>query len=849
VKVSYDWLNDFVDLSSSDVNTVADKLTMRAFEVEDIELVGDALEGEVVLAEIKEIKKHPDADKLNVTQTCIGKNPDGSENIQQIVCGASNIAVGQKVPVATVGSKVFNRKDGTQLEIKKAKIRGVESFGMICSPDELGLPEAKIEKIRKDQGDGIYVLYNPETKVDLSKGLETGGDIRKILGMKSDHIINVGARSNRGDALSILGQAREISAILGEKLIKKAPQEITSSKTFTVDKSIKQVKPEIEDPKDCKVFHTLTIEGLTVCESPDWLKQRLESMGTRAINSLVDISNYVLLELGQPMHFYDRDKLENDTLTVRRAKPGEQIKTLEDKVYELSETNLLISDGKIPVCVAGAMGGFDSQITEETKNLVIEAAAFNAASVRRSARFSGIESESKKRFERGVDPSSTKSAILRALELIALIAEENGHNFKIGEILTAGNAAVEEKTIELSLKDVKRHLGIEIEKKDISSYLSSLEFTVNETKPNILDVKVPSFRVNDVSRAEDLIEEIARLHGYDNIPAMAPSTSVSAEPFTSKEKISNNLKHTLISFGFSLATLSSLVGDTLTGKENTNSYLAKIFDQDKEIKMDNPLSREHSVLRQSMIPGLIQAASRNFAYDKSKNIKLFELGKTYFLNDKIKSGERTTPSSEIDKIGAIMISTNNSWDLPKAKEEDFFKFKAIVENLYPRAVFKHISEEKDFKFAAICHPGIASVIYEDKREVGYMAKLHPSLTKEWDLPENTFIFEANFPKAKKEKFKAVPSTPIMERDITADLASDISSAQIEALMKKTASKDLVEITIVSLYKKTEDAPEKSLSYRLKWQSPTETLSGEAIDKEVEAIKDILSKELGAKFRA
>lgn len=851
MKLLYSWLNDFVDLSDTDVNTVADRLTMGAFEVEGIDELGAKLEGKVVLGEIKDIVKHPDADKLRVTQTCIGKDADGKEIIEQIVCGAANIAPGQKIPVATVGSKVINRHDGSVLEIKKAKIRGVESSGMLCSPDELGYDEETAKKLAEAQGsDGIYILFDPNNMnvKDQSKGFEIGEDLRKVLGLEKDYVLDVGARSNRGDALSVLGQAREIAALLSKQVQERNLSDLSVlEKTVKINKSIKTIEPAIADEADCAVFHTIALENLKVYDSPNWLKQRVEAMGTRSINSLVDVSNYVLYELGQPTHFYDRDKLKTDTLLVRRAKDGEEIKTLDDLDYKLNERNLIIADGSAPVAIAGVMGGFDSQITDTSTSVIIESAAFTAASVRKSARAAGIESEAKKRFERGVDNSRSMHAVIRCVQLLAQIAAEHGDEITISEIHTAGTSAAKEQKVSIKLESIKRYLGVDIEKDTIIKLLEPLEIKISQDNNDSLEFLIPSFRQADIYREVDLIEEIGRLYGFDNIAAASPSTSVSTAPMTEREQNLANVTKVMLAHGFSQATLSSLIGDTLSSEEKK---FAAAFDFNKEIRMQNPLSREHATLRQLLVPGLVQAASRNYAYDRSKDIKLFEIGKTYFKETSKKDTlGKTTPSSEHEKLAAIMIADGSNWQESKKGHDDFYKLKGIVEDLFPRAVLIHASEvdAKAHPFISFSHPGISALIQQDKRDVGFICKLHPSVCKEWDLPEHAFVLEVNLPKSKKIKFKTVANTPVIDRDITVDLKSDISSDQVTSLIKKSCSKDLINIDLVSVYQSNEES--KSLSFRLKWQSDSETLSGEAIDKEVQSVKDKLEKDLGAKFRA
>lgn len=858
MKLSYNWLNDFVDLKDMDLNSLVSELTMKAFEVESVETIGNDLGNEVVLGEIREITKHPDADKLQVTKTCIGYNADGSENIQQIVCGASNIAVGQKIPVATIGAIVTNRHDGSKFQIKKSKIRGVESNGMLCSPDELGFTEASVTAIKEKQGDGIYILS------DITGSNKPGEPISKVLNSKTDYVLEIGARSNRGDALSVLGQAKEIAAVTGKAL--NTPQ--LSESNFNFDSKVKNIEPRIAAEsldKDCSLFYTVSIEGIQIKESPQWLQDRINAMGTKSINNVVDISNYVLLELGQPMHFYDRERIEGGYLEVRRAKAREKLTTLEEKTHELNEVNLVIADSAGPSSLAGVMGGLNSSINDQTQNITIEVAVFHPATVRKSSRAAGVESESKRRFERGVDKASSKLALLRAIELILELASPDGSKARVGKILMAGSEAIPEKTVNLEFSSIKRLLGIEIPVETVVELLKRLKIELNQKSKDeldchptlrsgqavanaprndgnfILEFIIPSYRQNDISREADLIEEIGRLYGFDNIPMQAPSSSASANlGQNSAVQTRNLIRQSFIAAGFSEACLSSLIGDSLINLDSNAAELLKTASF-TAIEMDNPLSREHCVLRKSMLPALIQAASRNYAYDKSMDIKLFELGKIYFANSK----DSTT---EIPRIASIFIRTENDWTQSKAKTlaENFFYFKSIIENLYPRAKFNSINKTS----SSLVHPGISAIVSQDGKDIGLIAKLHPSITKEWDLPDESYILELEFPKLKETKFKAISSTPIIERDITVDSADSISAEAIQNLMQKKCSKDLRAIKIVGLFRRNNEGQiTKSTSFRLKFQSDSETLSGEAIDQEIANLKLALEKELGVSFRS
>lgn len=853
MKLSYNWLNEFVDLSGINLKELAEKLTMSAFEVEEIEESKKILPDTIVLGKIEKLETHPNADKLQITQTSLGFQ-DNEKRILQIVCGAKNIKEGNLVPVALVGSTVTNRHDGSEFVIKKSKIRGVESMGMLCSADELGFTEEEVNAIKEKWGDGIYILD------EVAKDEKPGTPISKVLKQEIDYVLEVGARSNRGDALSVMGQARELSAILDKDLkLPEVDMELRSN-LYDHDKSIKTLKPKITTTDDCSLFFTLAIEGIEIKESPQWLKDRINAMGTKSINNIVDISNYVLLELGQPMHFYDREKLSGDTLNVRRATVGEKLMTLEDKEAELDDVNLVIADKSGPVSLAGVMGGKNCSINDETENIVIEVAVFTPATVRKSSRKAGIESESKRRYERGVDRANSRYALFRAVELIAELASPQDKKIKVGEINIAGSDKVEEKNIELRLGQIKRLLGIEMDAKTAEQLLSKLGFKKIKANDGSLEFSIPSFRQNDITREIDLIEEIGRLYGFDQIPAQNPSTLISSEAFKEVQenrKTKSMIRKAFTAAGFSEVQLSSLIGDSLVQlNNNSRQFLAahinpKNLEEQHIIEMDNPLSIEHRLLRQSISPALIQAASRNYAYDKTVDIKLFELGKIYYSKEKRVKLDSTR---EINRIGAILIKLETDWTQakPKTLAENFFYFKSIIQNLYPRAKFKSIDKEACSKLHLV-HPGISAIVEQDRKIIGFIAKLHPTLNKDWDLPDESYVLELDFPRLNSSKFKPIASTPIIERDITVDSDNILDAQSIIDFITKNTSKELQNIKLVSLYKrKLEEGDDpltaKSSSFRLKWQSVSETLSGEAIDQEVAVLKNLMESQLRVKFR-
>jgi phenylalanyl-tRNA synthetase beta chain len=865
MKVSLNCLNEFVDIKDVPLKDLVHELTMRAFEVEDYESFNDFIDERIVLGEILEITPHPNADKLQVTKTAVGLNADGTKNIQQIVCGAKNIAVGQKVPVATIGAKLKSIK-GDFIEIKPSKIRDVESFGMLCGVEELGFSEDEVEKIKAKQGDGIYLFFDPNRADIENKALDLplGTTVRKVLGIEEDTVLDVGARSNRGDALSVQGQAREISALLQrplKQLTSKGIQAYASENTTFIE-------PEITDTKDASLFYTLNISGLKVKDSPQWLKDRLNAMGMKSINNLVDISNYVQLTLGQPLHFYDKDKLKGSKLVSRRANSGESMKALDGETYELSEINLVIADESGPVAIAGVMGGFDSQITAATNNIVIESAVFYPATVRRSARAAGIDSEAKKRFERGVDKLNTLNAILMSLDLLSNLATETELTV-LGNLAKAGDETLETKEVSLRLSQIKRFIGIDLSLIEVQkllaplgiSYLSEIgevsaisngvESNQSITSELLYTFSVPSFRTKDIQREIDLIEEIARIYGYDNIPAQLPPMQASLE--VKEDNIAKDeLENLLIAEGFNQVILSSLVSDTSVSES--------------AIKMLNPLSKDYSVLRTSLLPSLLKAVSKNYANDRTTDIKLFEFGKTYSYK-RDKNAEVGVPqpchsnskydlsdTSEVEKVAIVMARLEKSWtdeQKPLHREKDFYEFKSIIERLYQNVSFTTLDAEPTIKKTALnsdtesfltdlMHPGIAAKVIYQAKEIGYIAKIHPQKVDELELPEKLYFIELELPRKVKSKFGKIIKNPPVERDITVDAASVHTYAEIVNGIKKFKSKDLQDIKLLDLY-------QSSFTLRLRWHSEQE-YSREQIDAEVVKLKEFLIKELSVAFR-
>ncbi|MBI3590252.1 MAG: phenylalanine--tRNA ligase subunit beta [Candidatus Melainabacteria bacterium] len=817
MKLSINWLNNFLSLDELTAEEVAHKLTMGSFEVEEIQKVGPKLKGPILVGKILNIQKHPNADRLAVTRvTTDGKN----EFV--IVCGAKNIKEGQKVPVSLEGAVVVNRQDGSKLAIKTTKIREIESCGMLCSPGELG--------INIDDPNGILIL--PEDA-------KLGESVIDYLSLNEDIVLEVASRSNRGDALSVYGLSKEISA-----LTKKNLKQI-AFKTPKIDTSVQNTTTQIENLKDTYLFYTVTIEEIEVFESPPWLKRLLESVGIRTINNIVDITNYINFTFGQPLHAYDKAKLKGSSLIARSSKAKEKILTIDGKVRDLKEGVLVIADREKPVAIAGIMGSKDSEVTESTKTIVLEAAIFNPQKVRRGSRTVGLSSEASKRFERGVDSNFTYNALLCTIELIEKLATKDNtkRKPKIGKIEQAGKPLEKEIKIQLSKQEATRVLGIDLKIKEISELLELLQFKTKKLSEEEIEVQVPQSRTGDITRPIDLIEEVARLYGYDKIPSLPPKATLSSNRSNiSLEKIKNYF----LVCGFSESYLSSLIGEQVL---NNNEFP---FDISTSITMLNPLSKEHCILRQSLIPGLLEALKLNQNHQITP-VKLFEIGKVYFYDKKTVPNEKETCVTEKLRIGGIIYGQKENWILnknstQKSIEHLFFNVKGILEGLFNKnncnATFLPHKER-------FLHPSFSLKMSLNKNDIGVFGCLHPLLEKRMELLGPVIVFEINLEPIlneleKTRTYKKISSQPMVIRDITIDLSKKYEAGTITNEINKVISGFVISATLINVYEL--DKENRSLTYRLKMQDFEQTLTSQQIEDEVNLIKKHLSACFQAKFR-
>jgi phenylalanyl-tRNA synthetase beta chain len=805
MRISYNWLKQFIKLDSSSEETAA-LLTDLGLEVEVVEKyqsIKGGLEG-IVVGEIKTCIQHPDADRLKITTVDLG---DG--NPIQIVCGASNVAVGQKVPVASIGTNLFD-KDGNEFQIKKGKIRGQESHGMICAEDELGLGE---------NHEGIMILDD---------SLQAGTLFSKVMNIESDEVFEIGLTPNRADAMSHWGIARDLRAGLVQKNVH--PELITPSVTsFRVDKRTFKIDVEVKDIKLAPRYCGVTISGITVKPSPDWLQNRLKAIGLTPKNNIVDATNYVLHELGQPLHAFDANKI-NGKIIVKTVESGTKFKTLDDVERILHEEDLMICDEKGPLCIAGVFGGKNSGVTENTSNIFLESAYFNPVSIRKTAKRHSLSTDASFRFERGIDPTITEYALKRA----AILIKEIAGGEITSDIVDIYQKKIEDFTVLLNFNKVNKIIGQEIPKETIKKILVSLDIKVNSVSDAGLGLIIPAYRV-DVQREIDVIEEILRVYGYNNIEFTKKlNATVSNSSRTEDYKVQNIIANQLNSLGF-----YEMMANSLT----TPDYV-KLSDDLKEefnVMMLNPLSNDLSAMRQSLLFSGLEAVSYNINR-RNADLKLFEFGKSYH---KMPSGY------DENKHLTLFVSGNRQNEMwtNSQKPSDFFLFKGYVETIFSR-----LSLQKTKTLPAVSDvfgEGIAFAIGNDVLvEMGTIKK---SILKHFDIKQTVYYADFNWNLilkliSNKIKFQDIPKYPEVRRDLSLLLDRNVTFDSLYAVASQTEKSLLKEISLFDVYE-GKNLPEGKKSYALSFhiQDTTKTLTDDQIDKIMNKLKLNFEK-LGAVLR-
>lgn len=812
MQVSLNWLNEFVDLSDIEVEQIAHELTMSGLEVEAVEELKPQFTN-IKTVKIEKIDNHPNSDHLHLVTVNTGSG------LKTVVCGAQNIAVGQIIPYASVGSQVLDRKTREMFTLAPATIRGVESQGMLCSADELGVAERNYQ-----EEDGILVLNR------IFPDVQIGADVKDVLGFEKDYILDVAPTANRGDQMSVIGVARELSAIF-DKPLKFSPLECTK------DLSTDKFKVEIKDEDVCKYYSIGVLKNIKIKPSPEWMQKRLLASGVRAINNVVDITNYVMLEYGTPFHAFDLDKL-NGYLCVRRAQDGEKIVTLDSVERTLTTDSVLIADETKGVCLAGVFGGENSEIDDNTKNIALEAAYFTPASNRKSARSVGYRSEACARFERGVDIEAIKPALMRAMQLLVELADA-----QIEGVVEAGKNKLEPIEITLRYAQIKRILGCEISSDKCITILEKLGFKNLGGNAAAAKFLVPSFRAGDVTREIDLIEEIARINGYDKITPTLPAKNQTPE-ITLEEKVIKKVNKLMLSSG-----LDEIITTSLIGKPLLDKYM-QTFDETKAVKVLNSASDESTMLRQGMAASVLNCMKYN--YDNAqKTVWAYEIGKTYIVENP--ADERTSGVKESRVLAGILTGEveNSKWQVKS--HTDFYTLKGIIEKLFEElGVTKRIKLTpcEDIDYMHPYRSAKVNVLGKNLTCIGYFGQIHPILKDKLKIKgQDVFMFEINLDslisiiKEHTVRFKKLPQFPEVRRDLAFVINEEVSFDDIQRVIKGAVQQNIFKGSEVFDVYQGENIEKgfKSLAFRIKMQDENATLTDEVIDRQMNNVRTKLQK--------
>ncbi len=817
MQVSLNWLNEFVDISNIEPAQIAHELTMSGLEVEAVEEVKPMFTN-IKTVKIEKIDNHPNSDRLHLVTVNTGSG------LKTVVCGAQNIAEGQVVPYASVGSQVLDRKTGEMFTLTPAVIRGVESQGMLCSSDELGVSERGYQ-----EEDGILILNRIFPNVGL------GEDVKDVLGFEKDTVIDIAPTANRGDQMSVIGVARELSSLFNTPL-KFNPIECTKDLTTDI------FKVEIKDKDVCTYYSLGLLKNIKIKQSPDWMQKRLVASGIRAINNVVDITNYVMLEYGCPLHAFDYNKL-NGYLCVRRAEEGEKLITLDGVERTLTTDSVLIATEKEGVCLGGVFGGENSEIDNNTTAIALEAAYFTPVSNRKSSRSAGYRSDASARFERGIDIEAVKPALMRAMQLLVEYADA-----EVIGVVEDGENKLEPLEITLRYPQVKRILGCEIAPERCDNILENLGFEKLGGNAAAAKFAVPSFRAYDVTREIDLIEEIARINGYDKIAPTLPSKS-QTPVITLEERVLKRVHELMLSAGLNEIQTSSLIGKSLLDKFKIT------YDDANAVKVTNAASEEYSMLRQTLAASVLNCMKYNFD-NGQKTFWGYEIGKTYLKVGE--ADEKTTGIKETRVLQGVMTGEvqNSKWQVKTST--DFFTVKGIIENLFEdlevsrRIKLVPIEETELAKTHKVLHPYRTAVIMllgKRPQPIGYFGQVHPTLIDKLKLNQDAFLFKVDLTEligAVKEtvpRFKHIPQFPEVRRDIAFIINDDVTFDDIQKVIKGSVKQNIFKGSEIFDVYQGEHVEEgfKSVAFRIKMQDENATLTDEIIEQQMTSVREKLQK--------
>ncbi len=803
MKASLDWMKDYVAVEG-DVEALAEHLTRSGIPVEEVQHMDKGIK-KVFTGKITEITPHPDADKLVVCQLeCL--TPEGEEVTKQIVTGATNVRVGQIVPVAYHKSKLPDKS------ISKGKLRGVMSEGMLCSIGELGLPK---DVFTPEEGEGIYIL--PETT-------KIGEDIKDTLCL-NDTVYLFELTPNRADCFSMIGLSREIAVLTDAEA--KMPE--VSVKETGEDIS-KDMSIAVADADLCPRFMTRVIKNVKVGPSPLWMQNRLRNAGIRPINNIVDVTNYVMVEFGQPMHAYDYAKVASHHIDVRLARPDETVVTLDGEERKLQDSMLVIADTEKVLGVAGIMGGELSEVTNETTDIILEAAAFYGKSVRRTSKALGLRSEASGRFERGVDTSMIPMALDRAAQLISQMLPEAVVEKGVLDVYAKEK---EIREVSFSVDEINAYLGTSIAEEEMVSILEKLQFALRKEGANYV-ATIPSWR-DDVAFMCDIAEEVARIFGYDNIQVTTPVANLQGGVMTSMQELTMMANDYLVESGMNeCITFSFMHKDSLKKlllPEGDRRYMA--------VPIMNPISEEFPYMRTTLVPSILETAGRNMA-KKNHDLWLFEIGAVY--EPEALPIENFVPHRQM--VTGLMVGNKNTVQWPQQKEiTDFFDVKGIVEGLLQKIGVENLTIER--AAVSYLHPGVSATYRVGDVVVATFGELHPEVAKNYDLPENTFIFEIDLQAmdglAKSGiQYKGISKFPAVTRDLAIVGPKTVSDETIMAHLRAHGGEFLTEVHLFDIYEGEHIAEGyRSMAYALTFQAMDKTLEDKDVDTPIEEIVSTL----------
>lgn len=798
--ISNEWLKDYVDAGVK-VEDLAERITRTGIEVDDMIDYSKDIKN-LVVGYIQSKEKHPDADKLNICQVDIGE-----EEPVQIVCGAPNVDAGQHVIVAKVGGRLPGG-----IKIKRAKLRGERSEGMICSLQEIGISSNVVPKAYEN---GIFVF---PTEV------EPGTDALTALYL-NDQVMEFDLTPNRADALSMVGTAYEVAALYQTEMTKPETQSNETSESATNELSV-----TIDNPEKVPYYSARVVKNVSIEPSPIWVQARLIKAGIRPINNVVDISNYVLLEYGQPLHMFDQDHIGSKEIVVRQAKDEETMTTLDNNERKLVDTDIVISNGQEPIALAGVMGGDFSEVTEQTTNVVIEGAIFDPVSIRHTSRRLNLRSEASSRFEKGIATEFVDEAVDRACYLLQELAS--------GEVLqdrvSSGDLGSFVTPIDITAEKVNKTIGFNLSNDEIQSIFRQLGFETT-LKGETLTVNVPSRR-KDITIKEDLIEEVARIYGYDEIPSSLPVFGeVTSGELTDRQHKTRTLKETLEGAGLNQAITYSLVS-----KDHAKDFALQ---ERPTISLLMPMSEAHATLRQSLLPHLIEATAYNVAR-KNKDVRLYEIGRVFFGN-----GEGELPD-EVEYLSGILTGEYvvNAWQ-GKKEEIDFFIAKGVVDR-----VSEKLNLEFSYKAGKIegLHPGRTAIVSLEGQDIGFIGELHPQVAADNDL-KRTYVFELNYDAMMQVavgyiNYEQIPKFPGVTRDIALEVNHDVPSSELKQIIHNNGEDILQSTLVFDVYEGEHlEKGKKSVAIRLNYLDTEDTLTDERVSKIHDKILEALQAQ-GATIR-